>query len=174
MPYNQTLFQGECIPKNFSSFALDKYVHTFLVHTLSREASKTLQTALRCRLWYLFLLKSTTVFAKNEQFLCKISSCFHVNFTSLSAASIFDSLNNRYKGSGGNKKLPLSGICTAEIVRKFRLPPAQLPPQTSSPWCTVCPSHGVGSMDQADPSQETSSARVCQGRCCLVLYKSIN
>jgi hypothetical protein len=50
----------------------------------------------------------------------------------------------------------------------------KLPPQTSSPWCAICPSHGVGSMDRANPTQKTSPARVYQRCCCLILYKMIH
>jgi hypothetical protein len=32
---NNTIFYGESIPKIFASFALDKYVHIFSVHSLS-------------------------------------------------------------------------------------------------------------------------------------------
>ncbi len=54
---NNTIFYGESIPKIFAGFALDKYISTFSAYILSHKASKILHTALRCRLWYLFLLK---------------------------------------------------------------------------------------------------------------------
>ncbi len=60
------------------------------------------------------------------------------------------------------EKLPLCRICTVGTVLKFHQQPTQLPPWPSSPWCAVCPSYGVGSIDQANPMQETSSTRVNQ------------
>ncbi len=69
------------------------------------------------------------------------------------------------------QKLPLRRISTVGIVLKFRQWPAQLLPRKSSPWCAVCPSYGVGSIDQVDLTQETSSTRVDWGRFHWVLYK---
>jgi len=58
---------------------------------------------------------------------------------------------NSYKGSGGNKKLPPHRFPTLGIVQEFRQTTTQLPPQTSSPWCSVCPPYGVDSMNCPNP-----------------------
>jgi hypothetical protein len=58
------------------------------------------------------------------------------------------------------QKLLLRRFSTVGIVLTFCQQPTQLPPQTSSPWCAVCPSYGVGFIDQANLTQETSSTRV--------------
>jgi hypothetical protein len=50
------------------------------------------------------------------------------------------------------------------IVQEFSQQLTHLPPQTSTPWCAVCPSHGMGSMDPPDPTQVTSLKGVGQGQ----------
>jgi hypothetical protein len=80
---------------------------------------------------------------------------------------------NSYKGSGGNKKLPPRRFPTVGIVRLIRQTTTQLPPQTSSPWCSVCPPNGVNSMNRPNPMHGRPSAGVDQGLLGGVLYKSI-
>ena len=51
-------------------------------------------------------------------------------------------------GSGGNEKLLPRRFPTVGRVRVIRQTTKQLPPQTSSPWCSVCPPYGVDSMNR--------------------------
>ncbi len=71
-----------------------------------------------------------------------------------------------FKGSGGNKQLPPRRFSTLGIVGKFHRAPAQLPPQTSSPWCAVCPPYGVNSMDLPASMHGWPYEGVGQGHCC--------
>ncbi len=80
---------------------------------------------------------------------------------------------NSYKGSGGNEKLPPHRFPTVGILQEFHQTTTQFPPQTSSPWCSVCPSYGVDSMNRPNPMRGPSSTGVGQGLLGGVLYKSI-
>ena len=68
---------------------------------------------------------------------------------SLQYASTINSLTAM--GSGGNEKLPPCGFPAVGIVRAIRQTTTQLPPQTSSPWCSVFPPYGVDSMNHPNP-----------------------
>ena len=57
-------------------------------------------------------------------------------------------------GSGGNKKLPPCSFSTVGIVWEFCQASTQLPTQTSSPWCSVCPPYGVDSMNRPNLTRE--------------------
>ena len=80
---------------------------------------------------------------------------------------------NSYKGSGGNKKLPTRRFPTVGIVQEFCQTTTQLPPQTSSPWCSVCPPYSVDSMNCPNPTRGRLSEGVGRGRLRWVLCKSI-
>ncbi len=75
------------------------------------------------------------------------------------------------KGSGGNKKLPPHRLSMVEIVDEFRQAPTQPTPQTSPPWCAVCPTYGVNSMDLPASAHGRPYEGVGRGLCCRVLYK---
>ncbi len=47
------------------------------------------------------------------------------------------------KGSDGNEKLPSHSFSTVGIAREFCQASLQLPPQASSPWCSICTPYGV-------------------------------
>ncbi len=55
-------------------------------------------------------------------------------------------------GSDGNEKLPPRRFPTVGIVEEFSQEPTQLPPQTSSPWCTVRPPYGIDPIDHPKPA----------------------
>jgi hypothetical protein len=59
------------------------------------------------------------------------------------------------------------------IVRVIRQTTTQLPPQKSSPWCSVYPPYGIDSMNRPNPIHGRPSAGVGQGLLGGVLYKSI-
>jgi hypothetical protein len=72
-------------------------------------------------------------------------------------------------GEAGGGEFPISAAClpnfdcvpgTKKCFFEFLVRNFPMQPLTSSSWFAVCPSHGVGSMDQANLMQETSSTRV--------------
>jgi hypothetical protein len=71
------------------------------------------------------------------------------------------------------QKLLLHRISTVGIVLKFCQRLTQSPPKHHHHGVPFAPpmAYGMGSIDQAYPTQETSSTRVNQGHCCLILYK---
>ena len=79
-------------------------------------------------------------------------------------------------GSGGNKKLPTCSFSTLGIVREFCQASMQLPPQTSSPWCSVCLPYGYGvdSMNRPNQTRGRPSNGAGRGLFGGVLYKLIN
>jgi hypothetical protein len=80
---------------------------------------------------------------------------------------------NPYKGSGGNENLPPRRFPSVGIVRVIRQTTTQLPSQTSSPWCSVCPPYDVDSINHPNAMRGRPSAGVGQGLLGGVLYKSI-
>jgi hypothetical protein len=77
------------------------------------------------------------------------------------------------KDSGGNKKLPPRSFSTVGIVPEIRRASTQLSPQTSSPWCSVCPPYGVDSMNHPNPTRGRPSKGVGRRLLGGVLHKSI-
>ena len=79
------------------------------------------------------------------------------------------------KGLGGNEKLPPHRFYTVGIVQIICQTTTQLPQQTSSPWCSLCPTYGVdsNSMNRPNPMSGRPSEGVGQGLLCGVLYKPI-
>jgi hypothetical protein len=77
-----------------------------------------------------------------------------------------------YNSWGGNEKLPPSRFSMVGIVDEFCQAPTQLPPQKSSPWCAICLSYGVNSMDLPSSMHGRPYAGVGWGRCRGVLYES--
>ncbi len=71
---------------------------------------------------------------------------------------------NRYKGSGGNEKLPPRRIPTLGIVWKVSSTTNTTINKHHHHGGAVCPSYGVGSMDPPNLTQVTSSEGVGQGR----------
>jgi len=64
---------------------------------------------------------------------------------------------NRYKGSGGNKKLPPRRIPTVGTVQKVLSTGTQLTHKHHHHGGAVCPSYGVVSLDTPDRARVTSS-----------------
>ena len=80
---------------------------------------------------------------------------------------------NRYKGSGGNEKLPPRRIPTVGIVRKVPSTRTQLSHKHHHPGGAVCRSYGVVTLDTPDPTRLTSFEGVGQGRIRWDWYKTI-
>jgi hypothetical protein len=59
------------------------------------------------------------------------------------------------------------------IVQVIRQTTTQFPPQTSSPWCSVCPPHGVDSMNRPNPICGWPSTGVVQGLFGGISYISV-
>jgi len=86
---------------------------------------------------------------------------------------VIGSLTALHKGSGGNDKLPPRSFSTIGIVQEFCQASTQPPPQTSSPWCSVCPPYGINSMNHPYPTRGRSFEGTGRGRLGGVLYKSL-
>jgi hypothetical protein len=64
-------------------------------------------------------------------------------------------------------------LSTVEMVPEIRQASTQLPPQTSSPWCSVSPPYGADSMNCPNLMSGWPSEGVGRGHLGGVLYKSI-
>jgi hypothetical protein len=71
---------------------------------------------------------------------------------------------SQFGGSGGNEKLPPHRFPTVGIVQEFRQTSTQLPPQASSPWCSICPPYSIDSMNHPNPMHGRPSKGVVRGR----------
>ena len=72
----------------------------------------------------------------------------------------------------GMKKLPPHRFPTVGIVPEFRQTTTQLPPQTSSPWCSISPPpYSIDSMNRPYTMHGRPSEGVSRGRLGGVLYK---
>jgi len=80
---------------------------------------------------------------------------------------------NPYKGLGGNKKLLPHRFSLVGILPEILRASSQLPLQTSSPWCPVCPPYCTNSMNHPNLTRGWPSEGVRQGQLGGVLYKSI-
>jgi len=77
---------------------------------------------------------------------------------------------NSFKGLGGNEKLPPRRFPMVGIVRIIRQTTTQLPPQTSSPWCSVCPPYSIDSMNRPNTTRGRPFEGDGRGRLGGVLY----
>jgi hypothetical protein len=73
-----------------------------------------------------------------------------------------------------NEKLPPHRIPKVGIVQKVPYTTNTTIHKHHHHGGAVCSSYGMGSMDPPNPMEVTSSEEVGQGRCCRVLYESIN
>jgi len=99
--------------------------------------------------------------------------CLMIAIISLFILHVDQSINSfTNKGSGGYKKLPPRRFPVVRIVEVIRQTTTQFPPQTSSPWCSVCPPYSVDSMNCPNPMRGRPSEGVGRGLLGGVLYKS--
>jgi len=71
----------------------------------------------------------------------------------------------------GTKKLPPRRFPTVGIVQEFRQTTTQLPPQTSSPWRSVCPPYSIDSVNRPNTARGRPSKGVGQVWLGRILYK---
>jgi len=105
-------------------------------------------------------------------------SCYYFEHSSVRdktwLLSFFSWINSfTTMGSGGNEKLPPRSFSTVGIGWEFCQASTQLPPQTSSPWCSVCPPYGVHLMNRPNPTCGQSSEGAGRGHLGGVIYKLI-